>query len=356
MTSIAEKKESFHTYYDSLGNIGAGGYGSVLKVLDKRDGKIYALKVFNMMKSENKEKIITEMRKEEEIYLKLTKCYHYISCVREIHYNLLYNNVYVPAIKMELITGRNCYELYNSKKKARKFFHPSVVYNLMFQIFSGLYIIHFYKIVHKDIKSDNIMIDIDHNVKIVDLGMSCVIYSTAKDVDPSNGKVVVACKNDITSTGVYSEESPESYSRFLRYYNTISNSEGYSEDRVKRIIATDKEMIKGKYHYLLNSNYSNMPSKDVYGCALVVWMFMTMTKRQSPFQEVFDVPPVINSTIAYIVKKCLSVDPKKRMSAKSVLTLMGATEQDLADLLLYGNYKRNISSIMEGMVDIRNNQ
>ena len=103
------------------------------------------------------------------------------------------NNHYY--IVMEYINGgglSNCLKKYMEKHK--KAFPEEIVQHLMRQIIEGLYYLHSKKIIHRDLKLDNIMINFDSEadkenlnmmkarVKIIDFGFAIQLTSEKKDL------------------------------------------------------------------------------------------------------------------------------------------------------------------------------
>ena len=102
------------------------------------------------------------------------------------------NNYYIV---MEYINGgglSNCLKKYMDKHK--KAFPEEIVQHLMRQIIEGLYYLHSRKIIHRDLKLDNIMINFDTEadkenlnmmrarVKIIDFGFAIQLTSEKKDL------------------------------------------------------------------------------------------------------------------------------------------------------------------------------
>ena len=74
-------------------------------------------------------------------------------------------------IIMEYINGGN---LFSFVKKRRKL-NEKLAKFLFYQIINGIKYLHSKNIVHRDIKLENILIDVNNNIKICDFGISKIL-------------------------------------------------------------------------------------------------------------------------------------------------------------------------------------
>ena len=150
------------SYYKIGRSIGHGAFGKVNLALHILSGQIVSIKSFNKKKNifsiskiKNEVKIMSKLRKHNNI-VKLLELFE-----TEEHYCLV----------MENIVGGN---LLNAINKMNKI--PENLAKIIFkQLIQALQYIHSNGIVHRDIKPDNILLDLDNTIKICDFGVSKII-------------------------------------------------------------------------------------------------------------------------------------------------------------------------------------
>ena len=139
--------------------IGRGAFGKVNIALHICSGRLVAIKSFNKKKLKSKH-AITKIYHEIEILKKLR--HPFISQI----YDTFETDTHI-LIVMEYICG----DLLSFIRKRAKLNESSA--KIIFkQVTEGLKYIHSNKIVHRDIKLDNILIDLNNTVKICDFGVS----------------------------------------------------------------------------------------------------------------------------------------------------------------------------------------
>ena len=144
--------------------IGQGAFGKVNLGLNILTGRVVAIKSFNKqsLDNENKKKILYETN--------LMKKLNHPNITKILE--LFESEKYILLI-MEYINGGN---LFSFVKKRRKLSEKTSKF-LFKQIILGIKYIHSMNIVHRDIKLENILIDIKNNIKICDFGISKILSS-----------------------------------------------------------------------------------------------------------------------------------------------------------------------------------
>ena len=144
--------------------IGQGAFGKVNIGLNILAGRVVAIKSFNKKElsenGENMKKILYET----DLMKKLN--HPNITKILEV----FEDDDYI-LISMEYINGGN---LFSFVKKRRKLSEKTAKY-LFKQIILGIQHIHSHKIVHRDIKLENILIDLNNNIKICDFGIGKIL-------------------------------------------------------------------------------------------------------------------------------------------------------------------------------------
>ena len=150
------------SFYQIGRSIGHGAFGKVNIALHVLSGHIVCIKSFNKKKNifswkkiKNEIKIMNKLRKSNNI-VKLFELFE-----TKNHYCLV----------MENVVGGN---LLNAINKLNKI--PEELAKIIFkQLIITLQYIHSNNIVHRDIKPDNILLDLDNTIKLCDFGVSKII-------------------------------------------------------------------------------------------------------------------------------------------------------------------------------------
>ena len=144
--------------------IGQGAFGKVNLGLNVLTGRVVAIKSFNKKSKnyneDNRNKILYETN--------LMKRLNHPSIVRILE---TFETPDYMLIIMEYINGGN---LYSFVKKRRKLTEKTAKF-LFWQIIQGIKYMHSVGIVHRDIKLENILIDLNNNVKICDFGIGKIL-------------------------------------------------------------------------------------------------------------------------------------------------------------------------------------
>ena len=163
ITRIESKLED---NYKILSKLGKGGFGSVYKVQSYKTSKICAMKVVRIqcIKLQDDEQ---KFLKEIEILCKLEhpniiKIYEYF--IDDVNYYLI----------TEYVSGGELYEFILNDET----FSEYKAKNIMRQLFQALNYLHVNNVVHRDIKSENILVDRTYNIqgeeiitiKLIDFG------------------------------------------------------------------------------------------------------------------------------------------------------------------------------------------
>eukprot|EP00002_Diphylleia_rotans_P015891 TRINITY_DN3078_c0_g1_i8.p1 TRINITY_DN3078_c0_g1~~TRINITY_DN3078_c0_g1_i8.p1 ORF type:complete len:422 (-),score=67.44 TRINITY_DN3078_c0_g1_i8:679-1944(-) len=150
--------------------LGKGGYGAVYQVMRMVDGKEYALKVLNFtkMKPEERTRSLNEIRF-------LASISH--PCVIAYYEAFFENNKLFLA--MEYASRGDLHQIIKKRKQKGnpRYFSEDAVWSVLIQIALGLRCLHHLNIIHRDIKSSNILISENRLVKICDLGVARLVDS-----------------------------------------------------------------------------------------------------------------------------------------------------------------------------------
>lgn len=153
--------------FETIQKLGEGAYSTVFKVRRISDKKLYALKQVNFgpLKEKEKENALTEVRILASV----------------IHANVVaYKEAFIDqstntlCIVMEFADYGDLFQKINKHKKHRTVFKEGEIWSLLIQATRGLKALHDLGIMHRDLKSANIFLNMDRSVKIGDMNVSKV--------------------------------------------------------------------------------------------------------------------------------------------------------------------------------------
>ena len=147
--------------------LGEGHFGSVCLVSSNITKKLYAMKEIKADRYESEEQRL-EVQKE----IKLLENLHHPHVITYFTSFRENNNFYIVT---EYINGGSLEDLLKKNIQQNKLIDERKLWDLLVQSLSGLVYLHENKkIIHRDIKPDNILLDLDGNLKISDFGVSAI--------------------------------------------------------------------------------------------------------------------------------------------------------------------------------------
>ena len=155
--------------------LGEGHFGSVNLVTSKLTKKLYAMKEIksNRYKTEDQWR---EIEKE----IKLLENLHHPHVITYFNSFRESGSTYIVT---EYINGGSLEDLLKKNISQGKLIDERTIWDLLVQSLSGLLYLHEHKkIIHRDIKPDNILLDLDGNLKISDFGVSAIKSEEVEDL------------------------------------------------------------------------------------------------------------------------------------------------------------------------------
>lgn len=150
-------QSSIHCRYQILDNLGKGAFSNVYKVLDHKFKKTFALKILRF-----EDRFVKQGKKEIDILKTLDNPY----CVK-VNTIMKFNKSFAFTFNLDSHT------LYEELEKNNfKGFNDLYIKRCGKQILLGLDYLCNRKIIHADLKPENIMFDFAGNLKIIDFGSS----------------------------------------------------------------------------------------------------------------------------------------------------------------------------------------
>ena len=182
-TNVGDKLSDF-TIEKQLGK---GDFSNVYLVKSKITNKIYAMKEIKAERYSN-EKQKLEVQKEIKLLENMDHP-HVITYFSSFSEN---GNFYIIT---EYINGGSLEDVIKMSKEKGRLVDEKKVWDFLAQILSGLVYLHENrKIIHRDIKPDNILWDKDGNIKITDFGISAVNREDVEDILKCHKTIVGSIK------------------------------------------------------------------------------------------------------------------------------------------------------------------
>lgn len=290
----------FNQYYEKVEDIGSGGYGKIIKVLNLIDEQYYSLKIVNISKDE----ISTAVREVQCLAaLNSPRIVRYYSSWLESSNSESEATLY---IQMEYVPGFTlCDYLFHKKDltdEERKV--------LFYQITLALYEIHSKNIIHRDFSPNNIIVRAYGKITVIDFGIASI-----------KGKKDYHFKNKATPA-----LQPRVGSLNLRPIDKLVISQAGKGNKTVRDVGTPLYSSPRQ----LNGHRSS-PADDVYSLGIVAfelysgfktWMEKTVSIRKLRSSGM--IPPEFTAQhpeISQIVEMCTKTETKQRPTVSDILNL-----------------------------------
>ncbi len=331
--------------YTVIKALGHGSFGHVFKVVHKITGNIRSIKVIpknNIKTGFTKDEIIQEIN--------ILKSLDHPHIIKMFEFYVDENNYY--------LVNEFCSEGdLNEKMHKMKFVSEYIAKLLMFQIFNAVRYLHSKKIIHGDLKLENIMVDsiledqnFRNNTSLHERKKSfvTVIKDDSKEIDN------FISKNNLIKSNTISEKSDsnDKFTKTISYekvnYNYLNKIMGKFEIKnyelklidfgCSKMFTTYKRNFEdtiGTLVYcspeVLLNNYNE--KCDIWSCGIIFYLLLSgkfpyFGKTENDVVEKilsqkvefnFPIFDQISSEAKDLIKKCLIYDKNKRISAEEAL-------------------------------------
>ena len=168
--------------FNIVKNLGEGHFGTVKLVTSKLTNKLYAMKEIQLTRYKNE-----AQRKQVEKEIKLLENLHHPHVITYFNSFKEKGNIYII---IEYINGGSLEDYLIDNIKEGKKFTEKKIWDLLLQSLSGLLYLHdTKKIIHRDIKPDNLLLDSEGHLKISDFGVSAIKSDDADELVKCHGTV-----------------------------------------------------------------------------------------------------------------------------------------------------------------------
>ena len=280
--------------------LGEGHFGSVNLVTSKITKKLYAMKEIKENRYDSEQQIL-EIQKEIRLLENLHHP-HVITYFTSFREN---GNFYIVT---EYINGGSFEDLLKKNISQGKFIEEKTIWDLLVQSLSGLLYLHENKkIIHRDIKPDNILLDLEGRVKISDFGVSAIKSEEVEEYVKCHGTVAgpiqfmspEMCfggsydfKSDIYMLGLtfffmMSNDLPEKKIRFGPIFLPIKNPNAKIPD-------TYSPTLKKFIEKLLNNPEERPSTKRAYSEAIAFYTckYLQVTSIFSTLECFLSIPAI----------------------------------------------------------------
>lgn len=212
MKNYLEKKNAkYISHYLIEEKIGEGGMGTVYKACDTITKKNVALKLMNpalLQDVENKKRFSGEGQ--------LLSSFNHPNIVKVFETSEADDKFFIA---MEFLEGGTLKELLQKNYPLDKL----LIKNIMTQICAGLTEIHSHKVVHRDLKTNNIMLDSSGDIRIMDFGLSkSTLVSTMTSLGTVIGTLGYVAPEQVTN--INSDHRTDIFSVGVIFYELLTNT------------------------------------------------------------------------------------------------------------------------------------
>ena len=302
--------------------IGHGAFGKVNISLHVASGRLVAIKTFTKKNLKNKH---ARNKIKHEIDMLSRLRHPFITQILDS-----FETDKHIFIVMEYICG----DLLGFIRKRGKLSEPmtKVIFK---QIMEGLRYIHKKKIVHRDIKLDNILIDLTNTVKICDFGVSKKINKGDIMYDHCGTPAYIA--PEIFKNRGYEGYSCDIWSAGVTLYYMLGGVQPFCADSMKDL---EKIILEGKYDRL----------EDVSDEAndLIERMLQLDPKKRLTDDEILNHPWIVNINLNHRTKLSLFTDAEKILLSKFNVDYLTSDKSELIENFTLKNLETNKDSKDEG--------
>ena len=278
--------------------IGQGAFGKVNLGLNILTGRIVAVKSFDKNNSELTGDNMKKILYETDLMKKLN--HPNITKILEMFEDEKYF-----MIIMEYINGGN---LFSFVKKRRKLSEKTAKF-LFRQIILGIKYIHEQNIVHRDIKLENLLIDLNNNVKICDFGIGRKIKSKNQLLHDQCGTLMYMAPEILLSSKEkgYEPFPVDIWSSGISLYIMLSGTLPFNYKNKKNTEEDEEEENEEEEESFSNKSKSKKNEEDNFKL-----QYSIVYKEPKKIEKISD-------EARDLLKGLLNKDPKKRLTCEQIL-------------------------------------
>jgi len=283
--------------------IGAGGMGAVYRATDLRLGRTVAIKTLTAVSADSQREALARFLREAKVQSRIQHpcivAIHQIGTADELHY-----------IVMEFVEGKTLKATIGGKPMP-----PNQICEYGIQIAEGLAVAHEAGIIHRDMKSQNVMITPRGQVKVLDFGLAKLKEAPG------------AAPVDLGKTQMYGEEpaAPADSEEFKTQMGTIMGTA--TNMSPEQCLGSEVDARSDMFSFgvvLYEMATGRMPFEAPIAAALLMQI---LQKEPAPVREVVrEAPPELER----LIHQCLSKEREKRPTAAGVAAALKKIQASLS--------------------------
>ena len=337
---ITYPKTTIHFY--KIGRlIGHGAFGKVNLALHVLSGHIVAIKSFNKTKKHfSKNKILYEIK----LLQRLRSHRNIVQLFEKFETKKYF------CIVMEHISGGNLLQLIN---KCTKLSEKTTRY-IFKQLIDVLKYIHSKNIVHRDIKPDNILIDLNNTIKLCDFGVGKEIKQNTSHIYDPCGTPAFVAPELLIADKPYNPYPTDIWSAGVVLYTMLS---GYFPFRGNNDNELNEHILQGKYAPILDITQS---CSDLMSKLLETNPLKRITLQQieeHPWMKMGNSDDIISPMFSKDIHSCMLftnenffTNAERIIYSKLRVDYRNAKKEDLIENFTYKNIDSDIEN--ESQVNI----
>ncbi|KAA6387731.1 MAG: putative serine threonine-protein kinase nek2 [Streblomastix strix] len=164
------------------GRIGSGGFGTICLVKEKQSGKLMARKEMNYGTPKEIQMVNCEVRiirEINEIFRNSSQSQNSFSHVIEPLGFFVDEDEFKAFLIMEYCEGGDLHKYIKDMKKRRTSISIQDAWSFISQLISAIYQLHSHRIIHGDLKPQNILLNKDRKIKLGDFGLARKLQNVA---------------------------------------------------------------------------------------------------------------------------------------------------------------------------------
>jgi serine/threonine protein kinase len=288
--------------------IGAGGMGAVYKATDLRLGRTVAIKTLTAVSGASHREALARFLREAKVQSRIQHpcivAIHQIGTADEVRY-----------IVMEYVEGKTLKQLIGGRPLP-----PSQVCEYGIHIAEGLAVAHEAGIIHRDMKSQNVMITPRGLVKVLDFGLAKLKEAPTSSITP-------AAPVDLGKTQIYGEEPvavPVDPGEFKTQVGTIMGTA--TNMSPEQCLGAEVDARSDMFSFgvvLYEMTTGKMPFEAPLAAALLM---MILQKEPARVRELV---PGVPLELDRLIHQCLSKEREKRPTAMEVASVLKKIQASL---------------------------